>query len=142
MAYRISPYLWPLLTLASPVLVPILLIKNRRFKKYREKARSVNTERMNAAGPLELPELEYLEITVLSEWATEKGFMGEAGVSYLFRTDQGSLLYDVGFGPSHTVLAHNASKVGIGLDQVNALAISHLHPDHMGGEKRNGQNRC
>jgi 7,8-dihydropterin-6-yl-methyl-4-(beta-D-ribofuranosyl)aminobenzene 5'-phosphate synthase len=32
-------------------------------------------------------------------------------------------------------LAHNALKMGFRMDHVDALAISHLHPDHMGGFK-------
>jgi 7,8-dihydropterin-6-yl-methyl-4-(beta-D-ribofuranosyl)aminobenzene 5'-phosphate synthase len=133
--FKIHPLLWPLLTVASPVLAPMLLVRNRRFKKNRERVKEVNSERINKAGPLNLPELEYLDITVLSEWAAEDGFMGEPGVSYLFHTNQGSLLYDIGFGPSHPTLPHNANKLGVGLDQVDALAISHLHMDHMGGFK-------
>lgn len=61
--------------------------------------------------------------------------MGEPGVSYLFHTNQGTLLYDIGFGPSRPTLLHNANKLGMGLDQVDALAISHLHMYHMGGMK-------
>jgi len=113
----------------------MLLVRNRRFKKNRERVTSVNSERINKAGPLDLPELEYLDITVLSEWVAEEGFLGEPGVSYLFHTNQGSLLYDIGFGSSHPTLLHNAKKLGVGLDQVDALAISHLHMDHMGGFK-------
>jgi 7,8-dihydropterin-6-yl-methyl-4-(beta-D-ribofuranosyl)aminobenzene 5'-phosphate synthase len=132
---RIHPIWWPLLTIVSPVLAPMLLVRNRRFKKNREMASRVNFERINKAKPLDLPELEYLDVTVLSEWATENGFMGEPGVSYLFQTNQGSLLYDIGFGASSPTLLHNANKLGVGLDQVDALAISHLHIDHMGGMK-------
>jgi len=135
MVLRIHPLWWPLLTIVSPVLAPMLLVRNRRFKKNRERANRVNFERINKAEPLDLPELEYLDVTVLSEWATEEGFMGEPGVSYLFRTNRGSLLYDIGFGSSHPTLLHNANKLGVGLDQVDALAISHLHVDHMGGMK-------
>jgi 7,8-dihydropterin-6-yl-methyl-4-(beta-D-ribofuranosyl)aminobenzene 5'-phosphate synthase len=133
--HRISPAWWPLLTIVSPVLAPMMLIRNRRFKKNRGRVSRVNAERINKAEPMDLPELEYLDITVLSEWLTEDGFMGEPGVSYLFRTNLGSLLYDVSFGPSHPTLLHNAKKLGVGLDQVDALAISHLHMDHMGGFK-------
>ena len=32
-------------------------------------------------------------------------------------------------------LADNASKIGFTIEQVDALVISHLHPDHMGGFK-------
>jgi 7,8-dihydropterin-6-yl-methyl-4-(beta-D-ribofuranosyl)aminobenzene 5'-phosphate synthase len=133
--FRIHPIWWPLLTITSPVLAPVLLARNRRFKKNRERASKVNLERMDRAQPLDLPELEYLDVTVLSEWATEDGFIGVPGVSYLFHTNQGSLLYDVGFGPSNPAFLHNASKLGVRLDQLDALAISHLHGDHMGGMK-------
>jgi 7,8-dihydropterin-6-yl-methyl-4-(beta-D-ribofuranosyl)aminobenzene 5'-phosphate synthase len=43
------------------------------------------------------------------------------------------LLYDVGFGPTRPALIHNAVKLGFHFDQVEALTISHLHSDHMGG---------
>ncbi len=135
MVFRIYPLYWPLLTIASPVLAPMLLVRNRRFRKNHERVNRANSERINKAQPLDLPGLEYLDVTVLSEWATEDGFMGEPGVSYLFNTNQGALLYDVGFGPSRPTLLHNANKLGVRLDQVDALAISHLHGDHMGGMK-------
>ena len=135
MAFKIHPQWWPLLAVISPVLAPMMAVRNRRFKKNRERVKEVNLERINKAKPLNLPELDYMDLTVLSEWAAEDGFMGEPGVSYLFRTDQGSLLYDVGFGPSHPTLLHNATRLGVGLDQVDALAISHLHMDHMGGRQ-------
>ncbi len=133
MAYRISPLYWPLLAVASPILAPVVFARNRRFKKNRELAAKVNSERMGKVESLDLPELEYIDVTVLTEWEAEDGFIGEPGVSYLFRTDKGSLLYDVGYGSSG--LLHNAGKLGVALDQVDALAISHLHMDHMGGFK-------
>jgi 7,8-dihydropterin-6-yl-methyl-4-(beta-D-ribofuranosyl)aminobenzene 5'-phosphate synthase len=82
---------------------------------------------------LDMPELDFLELTVLVEWQAEKGFIGDAGVSYLFRTNMGTLLFDVGFGPTRPALAHNAAKLRFSPEQINALTISHLHPDHMGG---------
>jgi len=67
MVLRIHPLWWPLLTIVSPVLAPMLLVRNRRFRKNRERANKVNFERINKAEPLDLPELEYLDVTVLSE---------------------------------------------------------------------------
>ena len=135
MVYKIHPVWWPVMAVVSPALAPVMLMRNRRLKKNREGAKKANYERVHNAAPLELPELEYVDLTVLSEWATEDGFTGEPGVSYLFQTDKGSLLYDVGFGPSRPTLLHNAKKLGVDLAQVDALAISHLHMDHMGGMK-------
>jgi len=133
MSFRISPVWWPVLAVASPVIVPWLLIRNRHFQEDRTRAAELNQERISQAEPLEMPELDFLELTVLVEWKTDEGFMGDAGVSYLFKTELGSMLYDVGFGPTRPALAHNAAKLDFSLDQVEALAISHLHGDHMGG---------
>lgn len=135
MTFRIHPLLWPTLILLSPVLTPMLLRRNRRFKSNRDLANKVNSERIDKAKSLGLPELGYMNLTVLSEWAAEEGFRGEPGVSYLFRTDRGALLYDIGFGSARPTLAYNAKQLGVRLDQVDALAISHLHMDHMGGMK-------
>lgn len=133
MTARISPLWWPVLAVASPVLVPLMLHRNRAFAKNRIKAEKLNRSRIDGASRLDLPPLDYLEITVLSEFKTREGFLGEPGVSYLVKTPEGSVLFDVGFGPQNRTLAHNAAKLGVRLEQVDALAISHLHPDHMGG---------
>jgi 7,8-dihydropterin-6-yl-methyl-4-(beta-D-ribofuranosyl)aminobenzene 5'-phosphate synthase len=133
MAFRISPLWWPVLAVASPALVPWLLVRNRQFEKDRARAAELNQKRISQAKPLQLPELDFLELTVLVEWKAEEGFLGDAGVSYLLKTDLGALLYDVGFGPARPALTHNAARLGFSLDQVDGLAISHLHADHMGG---------
>ncbi len=133
MALRISPLWWPVLAAASPVLAPLLVKQNRRFTRNKARAEQVNAARLERAGLLDLPALDFLELTVLSEEAAQPGFLGEPGVSYLFRTDQGSLLFDLGFGPDKPTLAHNAARLGFKLREADGLAVSHLHPDHMGG---------
>jgi 7,8-dihydropterin-6-yl-methyl-4-(beta-D-ribofuranosyl)aminobenzene 5'-phosphate synthase len=133
MSFRISPVWWPALAVTSPVIVPWLLIRNNKFQVDRARAAELNQERINQAEPLEMPELEFLELTVLVEWKTKEGFIGDAGVSYLIKTELGSMLYDIGFGATRPALHHNTAKLGFHLDQVEALTISHLHSDHMGG---------
>jgi 7,8-dihydropterin-6-yl-methyl-4-(beta-D-ribofuranosyl)aminobenzene 5'-phosphate synthase len=133
MSIRINPLWWPFLAAATPFLTPLLLKKNKQFEKNLQYAKQENDRRLNEAKPLELPELDYIELTVLVEQKSSDGFKVDAGVSYLFRTDQGSLLFDVGFGPTTPTLGQNASRLGITLDSIDALAISHLHLDHMGG---------
>lgn len=135
MTYRISPAWWPILGLFSPVLFPMLFVRNRRYKHNVEISQKANNDRIENAKPLELPELEFFEITVILEQKAEPGFLGAPGISYVIKTDQGSLLFDLGYGPEMPALAHNAAKLGFKIDQVDALAISHLHPDHMGGFK-------
>jgi 7,8-dihydropterin-6-yl-methyl-4-(beta-D-ribofuranosyl)aminobenzene 5'-phosphate synthase len=133
MNFRVSPLLWPALACTTPVTVPLVLLKTWQFRKNQALADKRNQDRLDRAVPLDLPELEFLELIVLEDWLAEEGFRGAPGVSYLLRTDRGSLLFDVGYGPKQGVAAQNALKLGVKLDQVEALAISHLHLDHMGG---------
>ena len=42
-----------------------------------------------------------------------------------------TVLYDT--GPSAELLAHNVHSLGIDLDEVEAIAMSHGHWDHLGG---------
>lgn len=135
MGFRAAPWTWPLLTVASPLLAPLVVARQLRYRRNLARAERENRERLEGAASLDLPALSGLEICVVSELKKREGFLREAGVSYLLRTELGSLLFDVGWGPDHDVMSHNAARLGITLDDVDALAISHLHPDHMGGMK-------
>jgi len=133
MKSRMSPAWWPALAVASPVLVPLLAVRNRRFQTNRSRATERNRDRIAHAVPLEMPGLDTLELTVLVEWKAKPGFLGDSGVSYVLTSQLGSLTYDIGYGPATPTLSHNAAKLGFHTDQVDAVAISHLHGDHMGG---------
>ena len=122
MSFRISPLWWPFLGVASPIIIPFLAVKNSRFKKNCTNASNLNQERLHHAELLELPELDFLELTVLVEEKTEEGYLGDAGVSYFFRTNLGTLLLDVGFGPERPALAHNAAKKKLNLDLEKLLS--------------------
>ena len=89
MSYRISPAWWPIIGLSSPVLFPMLFFKNRRYEHNVEKSQKVNKERIDRAKPLEMPELEHFELTVLLEQKADPGFLGAPGVSYLIKTRSG-----------------------------------------------------
>ena len=133
MPFQLSPAWWPLLALASPVIAPWLVVKKRRFDENYVYAVERNRLRMDVAEPLDMPELDAVELTVLVEYLAKDGFQNDAAVSYLFETDRGSLLFDVGYGPANPVFSHNAKKLGFHAKKADALAISHLHCDHMGG---------
>jgi len=133
MTRRIHPAWWPVLVVAAPAWLPWLALRHRRFRRDEESAARQNSRMMAAAGPLDLPEVEHVELTVLVDERTGPGFLGDDGVSYLLRTDLGAVLMDVGFGPATPTFAHNAAKLGFSWEGVNALAITHLHGDHMGG---------
>lgn len=141
MNFRISPLWYPLIGVASPIIIPWLVAKNNKFKRMNLKAFKLNNERIEKAKLIELPEVDSLEITVLVEWKTKEGFLGDAGVSYLFKTELGSMLYDIGFGLERPTLLYNANKLNIKFEEIDDLTISHLHIDHMGGIKAARKNQ-
>ena len=59
-------------------------------------------------------------------------YWGEHGLAFLVETDEGRrLLFDTGAGG--TVLMHNLERAGVGVDTIDAVVLSHSHPDHTGG---------
>jgi 7,8-dihydropterin-6-yl-methyl-4-(beta-D-ribofuranosyl)aminobenzene 5'-phosphate synthase len=58
-------------------------------------------------------------------------FWGEHGLAFAIETDQGCALFDT--GQSGVVLSHNLEVLGLRLQDVNVLALSHAHYDHTGG---------
>jgi 7,8-dihydropterin-6-yl-methyl-4-(beta-D-ribofuranosyl)aminobenzene 5'-phosphate synthase len=62
---------------------------------------------------------------------------GEPGVAYLVRTPNTTLLFDCGLGTGNptSALAANATVLGVTLDQLDGVVISHLHRDHVGGTR-------
>lgn len=65
------------------------------------------------------------------------GLRGEPGVSYLIRADDLTLLFDcgLGLGRAQTTFEANAQMLGVDLDDLDGLVISHLHEDHVGGPR-------
>ncbi len=64
--------------------------------------------------------------------------VGEAGVSYLVRADDTTILFDVGLnirGEHPSPLLRNMQALGVTLDEVQYIVVSHLHMDHVGGMK-------
>ena len=63
------------------------------------------------------------------------GLAGETGVSYLIRAGGMRVLFDCALsgGKAESALARNAQMLGAPLGDVDAVVISHLHLDHVGG---------
>lgn len=57
--------------------------------------------------------------------------LGEWGFSAYLETEDVKILYDV--GNSGIPVLHNAEKLGIRLEQVDYVVLSHGHLDHTGG---------
>jgi len=133
MNFRIHPIWWPILIILSPILLPWLIIKYIKFIKNKTKAENINNERINSTKMIDLPELDYLEIDIIVEMKSQKGFIGDAGVSYLLKTNKGKMLFDIGHGSENPAFNNNAKNFNLNMNQVDSLAISHLHKDHIGG---------
>ena len=86
MAVRISPLWWPLWAFVSPIVATRTLCHVPVFRKNRLQAEALDARRIDGARQLELPELDFLELTVLVEQKTREGFRGDPGVSYLIET--------------------------------------------------------
>jgi len=80
-----------------------------------------------------------LSILPLVNWNTsDDKFKGEAGVSYLIKTDQQTLLFDFGFNANNETpspLQHNMNQLGIKIEDIDTLFLSHHHLDHSGGQQ-------
>lgn len=80
-----------------------------------------------------------LSILPLVNWKTrDDRFKGEAGVSYLIKTDHQILLFDVGLNAkneSPSPLQYNMSQLGIKIEDIDTLFFSHHHLDHSGGQQ-------
>jgi 7,8-dihydropterin-6-yl-methyl-4-(beta-D-ribofuranosyl)aminobenzene 5'-phosphate synthase len=89
------------------------------------------------AGLGDLGEVDEVSIVPLVERLTPEGsgLRGEPGVSYLVSAGGQRVLFDSGLsgGKPESALAHNAQVLGVPLGGLDAVVISHLHADHVGG---------
>ena len=67
----------------------------------------------------------------------KKGIDVAGGVSYLIRTDHSTILFDTGYylDSAICVLPYNLGKLGIDIDEIDIIVISHNHFDHQNGWK-------
>ena len=71
-----------------------------------------------------------IKVTTLSENTASHGFIAEWGLSILVEVDGTRILMDTGWGFS---AVYNAQLMGIGLDTIDMIVLSHGHRDHTGG---------
>ncbi len=71
-----------------------------------------------------------VRITTLSENTANHGFIAEWGLSILIEVDGTRILMDSGWGFS---AVYNAQLLGIDLDTIDTIVLSHGHRDHTGG---------
>jgi 7,8-dihydropterin-6-yl-methyl-4-(beta-D-ribofuranosyl)aminobenzene 5'-phosphate synthase len=73
-----------------------------------------------------------MKLTVLLDNNTiiDHYFLGEPGVSYFIQDENINILFDVGYSDA---FIRNAVKMGIPLDNLSHVILSHGHIDHTGG---------
>ncbi len=80
----------------------------------------------------ELGAVSVLRITVLVDnYPGEKGARAAWGFAAFVEADGVKILFDA--GPDPKVLEHNAEVLGVPLDDVDFVVLSHHHGDHAGG---------
>ncbi len=133
MRFPVHPIWWPTLAWMSPVLLPLLVKKTKVFHRIRRETAEKNQQRITSAEPLALPALTSFRLDVIVEERAEPGFGQDSGVSYLVATNLGKVLFDVGFGPDTGTFERNFRRLGLSMDGLDGVVVSHLHLDHMGG---------
>jgi len=128
---------------AKVQLVPIQDDKSasRELKKfYSAKRRAERHNRNVKTGKLKgVGSTKNLTVLPLIDWrANDEGLKVETGVSYLVRTDGNTILFDTGLNSGEEVpspLLLNMRKLGVKLNEIDTVFISHNHGDHVGGGK-------
>lgn len=86
-----------------------------------------------------------LSITPLMDFYTDRDDMKtEAGVSYLIKADDLTILFDFGAnqnGEHPSPLIQNMEKLGISVVDIDMIFLSHIHNDHVGGFEES-RNKC
>jgi len=71
-----------------------------------------------------------VNIAVLSEGRVLDGFESEHGLSFLIEVDQKMILFDTG---ASDLFRQNSAKLGIDLEKVDRIVLSHGNWDHGNG---------
>jgi len=104
------------------------------------------SQELEAANINKLPDIGSVKnlsiLPLVDFYADDNRLKTEAGVSYLIKADDTTILMDVGFNKKKehpSPLIQNANSLGVSLDNIDMIFISHLHLDHVGGMKEQKQ---
>ena len=127
------------LCIVAAIIVLIALfiaLKIIQLKIGRQKCgQELNGTRIEKLSPF--GSVKKLSILPLVDFYSEDPYLKtEAGVSYLVRADDTTILVDVGFNAKKehpSPLLHNMQKLGVSPSDIDMIFISHPHLDHLGG---------
>jgi 7,8-dihydropterin-6-yl-methyl-4-(beta-D-ribofuranosyl)aminobenzene 5'-phosphate synthase len=113
------------------------------YKKYKinlKRADSIwNNDQRTIRKIKEIGSIKHFEMIPLIDWFTSNdSLVGEAGVSYLVKTDEATILFDLGDNTKNenpSPLQRNMTRLGIKPEDIDIIVISHNHGDHVGGDK-------
>jgi len=110
----------------------------RRYLQGREEsAKEWEKQQESIQEMVNLGETSSLEILPLVEfYASRQDLKTEAAVSYLIKTETNTVLFDLGRNSENSdpsSLLHNMEKLGVSLEDVDTIVISHNYSDHPGG---------
>ena len=75
-------------------------------------------------------------LPVYEDWSKDNQLISGPGLAYLIKTDSTTIMFDLGNNPDQadpSPLTQNMSSLGITFDDIDAVVLSHNHPDHVGG---------
>lgn len=75
-------------------------------------------------------------LPLIDRKTSREDLSGEGGVSYLIRADDTTILFDVGLNRKNehpSPLLRNMQALDVDPNEIDAVVISHLHADHVGG---------
>jgi 7,8-dihydropterin-6-yl-methyl-4-(beta-D-ribofuranosyl)aminobenzene 5'-phosphate synthase len=81
-------------------------------------------------------------LPLIDDLVAQNGLTRESGVSYLIRADETTILFDAGLnqaGEHPSPLLRNMAKLGVSVEKIDTVVISHLHLDHVGGMRYQGK---
>ena len=123
-------------------LTPIMDDKKtiEELDKYKKAKKRADTDYQNTKlTKLEINTTKKLEIHPIIDWHTANDNLEtETGVSYLIKTDETTILFDLGLNSKEkhpSPLLNNMKKLGIDLKEIDSIYITHKHGDHIGGGK-------
>lgn len=109
------------------------------YKRNLHKADSIWQSDQKSLSLMDIGVTKKFEMIPLIDWFTaNEGLIGEGGVAYLIKTDEATILFDLGANihdGDPSPLLQNMNKLGITIDEIDMIVISHNHGDHTGGGK-------